>query len=63
MAQSKITKEDVLNFRETIERAGYFQYVVNKSEIETWEKLQIESLTKYGWLRFPDHSWIVEVET
>jgi hypothetical protein len=62
MAQSTITKQDVINFKKAIEGAGYFQYVVNKSEIKTWEKMQIESLTQYGWLRFPEHSWIVKEE-
>lgn len=63
MAQTNITKEDVLTFKETLEKAGYFKYVINESEIKTWEKLQIEGLTKYGWLRFPDHPWIVQEET
>ncbi len=63
MAQTRITKEDVLTFKETLEEVEYFKYVVSKSEIKTWEKLQIEGLTKYGWLRFPDHSWIVQAET
>lgn len=63
MAQKKITKEDVLAFKESLEATGYFKYVVNKSEIKTWEKLQIEGLTENGWLIFPDHSWIVKEET
>ena len=33
MAQTKITKEDVSAFAETLEAAGYFKYVDNKSEI------------------------------
>lgn len=63
MAQTSITKADVLAFKETLEDVNYFKYVVDKSEIKTWEKLQIEGLTEYGWLRFPDHSWIVQEET
>lgn len=63
MAQSNITEQQYQNFKNEITNAGYFNYVINKEEIKIWEKLQKVGLLEYGWLRFPDHSWIVQEQT
>lgn len=63
MSQSKVKQDQINDFFDKLESVGFFQYVKEKDEIETWKKIQRKGLTNYGWLSFPIRSTIIEEKT